>query len=793
MPRVFDPFAGGGAIPLEAARLGCRSFGNDLNPVAHIIQRGSLEFPQKYGKPILYSLDAFNKRYGTKALETERQAGNVFGDEVKIANRLAFDVAYYAKLLLERVEAEIGQFYPPDENGNKPIAYYWARVGKCANPACGAEVPLLRNFYLCDKEGKKVGLKPIINGNEISFNIQKGHIDEKGWMYRANLKCPVCGNLTDVKVLKEQFVKKQTSERLIAVIEEGENSKAYRLPSQKEFQVLDKINNIPNPPNESMDNGNYRDLKLPKWGFKYWREMFSPRQLLAIQTFVDKLQELKEELRAHEDAYWKAVVTYLGIWVDRVAVANTSFGRWNVTGEKIEHPFSRQAIPMVFDYPESNIFCDSTGSAKNQLKWIVRYLNDESATFVQANCINASSGEKNQFPPRYLSSVVTDPPYYDAIAYADLSDFFYVWLKRTIGDLYPTNFAYPQTPKTEECTALKHHHNGDDFASKKHFENKLQEIFGAIEKQTHGVISVMFAHQSTTAWTTLVNSILGANMNISSSWPFDSEMGARMIAIDKAALASSVTVSCRPTQKQGYGDYREVKRTILEKVKKEVKKLYAYGFRGADLLTACFGQAVSEFGQYKAVEKASGERVSVAELLEMAREAAFNAIVSDIATDEYTRFYLGWLQLFGFSQAEHDTVRKITQIGLDTDVSELSRHNLLITKGNKQTLATYAERIALNQRLGQRKSSFGIDQAHQAMHLYKSGHRNNLLAYLSEVAAHTEAPIWRVLNSLAEILPSGMDDHKQVTGLLTNKESLIREAQQLDQQQVKQMGLFDEE
>ncbi len=795
MPRVFDPFAGGGAIPLEVARLGCRSYGNDINPVAHIIQKGSLEFPQRFGKPIRYTRQAFIAQYGEEALrQIPREdllfaGGDVSG--VSLSNRLSWDVEHYAHRLLNMVKETVGHYYPDGPDGKTPIAYYWARVGTCANPTCGAEVPLLRQLYLAKTKSKRVYLKPILNGKEIEFSIEKGESGHEGWMERANLRCPVCGNVTDVKTLKESFTQKLPKEKVIAVIEDGKSGKEYRLPSEKEKKLIEKIEVDRASFIESMDNGNYRDLKLPKWGFSYWHEMFNNRQLLTLQTFVDKLQELRSELDWMPEAYRKAVVTYLAIWVDRIAIANTSFGRWHVGRETLEHPFSRQAIPMVFDYPESNPFCDSTGGGKNQLAWIIRYLNSESISSLPSSCINASSGEKGQFPGKFLDAVVTDPPYYDAIAYADLSDFFYIWLKRTIGEEYPLNFAYPQAPKTEECTALKHHHEGNADQAFTHFEDKLRQIFTAIEHQTKGVVSIMFAHQSTQAWTTLVNSILGSNMNITSSWPFDSEMGSRMIAIEKAALASSVTVSCRPTVRKGYGDFKKVRETILSRVKKEVDLLYNYGFRGADLLTACFGQAVSEFGQYKAVEKASGDRVSVAELLEMAREAAFNAIVSDIDTDDVTRFYIGWLNLFSFTKTEHDSVRKVTQIGLDIDVAELQQKVILVTDGNKQVLASYQDRVAALPRLGMQKRGHIIDQVHKAMHLFEAGNRRELLAYIAGVGAAPEGIFWRVLSALVEVLPAGIADYEQATGLLTNKDSLIRDAKQVDKEQGQQMGLFE--
>ena len=216
----------------------------------------------------------------------------------------------------------------------------------------------------------------------------------------------------------------------------------------------------------------------------------------------------------------------------------------------MEHPFARPAIPIIFDYPESNPFCSSTGSAANQLAWITGYIAAESSIPFPCECRNASSGDVTQFDPRSVDAVVTDPPYYDAIAYADLSDLFYIWLKRSLANVYPANFAYPQTPKTEECTALKHHHKGSEEKAKEHFEQKLWRIFAAIERQTVGVVSVMFAHQSTEAWSTLCNSILRAGMNITSSWAIDTEMGNRVRAIGSAALGSSVTVTCRPTSRE---------------------------------------------------------------------------------------------------------------------------------------------------------------------------------------------------------------------------------------------------
>lgn len=796
MPKVFDPFAGGGAIPLEAARLGCKTYGNDINPVAHIIQKGSLEFPQKYGKPITYSNAEFVKLYGEETLKTipnewkTYTSGNATG--VRIPNRLSFDVEFYAKKLLSITEQEIGYLYPADQKGNKPIAYYWARIGTCSNPSCKSEIPLLKGFYLANTKTKQVYLNPVITEKQISFEIKKGKCDLDSWMYRGNLQCPVCGNSTDVNTLKQQFVEGKTTERLIAVICDGKDGKEYRLPKQNEIDIINKIPNDIERPSEQMPVKYTQALPSCTWGISKWSDLFTDRQIGVVQELVTSLNKIKAELSVtfSNGGYTDGLLSYLGIFINRIAVANTSFGFWHTGGEKLERIMGRQAISMVFEYPESNPFCSSSGSAINQLDWLTRYIVSECNQPFSTQLQNASSGEKTQFSEKFITAVVTDPPYYDAIAYADLSDFFYVWFKRTLSDVFPLNFATPQTPKTEECTALKHHHSGNSEAAKVHFENKLLQIFDAIEHQTTDLVSIMFAHQSTEAWTTLCNSILGARMNITGSWATDTEMTGAL-KTDKSFLASSVTVSAKPSQKNGIGSYKEVKKAIEITVAKEVEELYRLGFRGADLLTACFGQAVSEFGKYEKVEKADGSEVTVAELLEMARESAFNALLKGFVGDDFTKFYIAWLQLYGFIESDFDDAAKFSRVGLSINVQELFTDHILIKNGNKQALGGYKERLAASKNLGEKVGSHLIDQVHRTMYLYQGSNRGNLLEYIHRVASNPDSPFWRVLTSLCEILPSGSDDHKQATGLIANKESLIRESATADKEKASQTKLFE--
>ena len=775
MPSVFDPFAGGGAIPLEAARLGCRSFGNDINPVAHIIERGSAEFPQKYGKPIVYSKEEFEKLYGEEGVKMaqEDERGITFdGKYYHIPNRLAFDVEFYAKKILAEAEKEVGYLYPADEKGNKPIAYYWVRTAKCSNPACGADVPLMKGFYLCNTPKKKVYLNPIYNGKDINFEIKKGSCDHiKPFLKHreCSLTCPCCGSVTEGKIIKSMSKNHLTGRRLVAVIREGNNGKEYTLPTQKDinacsinFADIDKpIGNLPK--NDS------QNLKIPLWGYESWASMFMNRQIKAINTLEEKIEGVSSFLQ--KNRYGVAVYTYLCILLNRITPRYNMFTLWNTKAETLEHIFGRQAIPMTFDFPDANIFGNKTGSASNQIDWITGYLEIESNSPFTATFSNSSSGENSQFDNKSITAVVTDPPYYDAIAYGDLSDFFYIWYKRVLSKVYPIIFSTPLTPKTEECTAIKHHHNNNEIEAKKHFENKLTQIFDAIEMQTSDVVSIMYAHQSTEAWTTLCNSILNARMNITGSWSIDSERSGAGVKSNMAFLESSVTVACRPSERKGFADFDEVKHDIRQLVKAEVEKLYGLGFRGADLLTACFGQAVSVFGHYKLVETAEGDPVSVGQLLEFAREAAAQALLEGVPGEPQTKFYCGWLQMNGMGECAFDDVNKYTRVGVNVEIRQLQSDRLLITEGCQQHLATAEEHLGNNETWGTQATDYMISQVHRMMMAYRMGNQVQLLKLVRELCPQSDAPQWRVLDFLGGHLPEGKDLN-DVKGILASAEML---------------------
>lgn len=794
MPSVFDPFAGGGAIPLEAARLGCRSYGNDINPVAHIIERGSAEFPQKYGKPIVYSKEEFEKLYGEEGIKMaqEDERGITFdGKYYHIPNRLAFDVEFYAKKILAETEKEVGYLYPADEKGKKPVAYYWARTIQCSNPSCGAEVPMLKQFYLVKTSQKKVYLNPIITGKTIRFEIKRGSCEHlkpflKG--RECSLICPCCGSITSGRDVKQNCHDHHIGSRFLAVIEEGENGKEYRTPSNHEKEIVGS--ELPNVlgPSEMLPQNDTQNVKIPHWGFNTWGSMFSNRQLFVLNSLVGKYQDLTSGWQV--DEYHIALSTLIAIMVDKETDYYNSFCTWHVGRDTLGHLFTKQAIPMVFDYAETNVFSESTGCFKNMIDWVVRYIISESSTTFAANFAHHTSGDQSQFEEKSLTSVVTDPPYYDAIAYADLSDFFYVWLKKLLDGKMPIIFSTPLTPKTDECTAVKHRFKGDEEKANRHFEDKLTEIFDCIEKQTSDIVSIMFAHQSTKAWTTLCNSILGARMNITGSWPMDTEMANRSIGLAGAALESSVTVACRPSERKGFADFDEVKHDIRQLVKAEVEKLYGLGFRGADLLTACFGQAVSVFGHYKLVETAEGEPVSVGQLLEFARESAAQALLEGVPGEPQTKFYCGWLQMNGMAECDFDDVNKYTRVGVNVEIRQLQSDKLLITEGSKQHLATAEEHVGSNENWGTQPTDYMISQVHRMMLAYRMGNQVQLLKLVRELCPQSDAPQWRVLDFLGGHLPEG-DDLNDVKGILASAEMLRQKCKEAVQHQEASLDFED--
>ncbi|HVA49580.1 MAG TPA: DUF1156 domain-containing protein [Pirellulales bacterium] len=781
VPTVLDPFAGGGAIPLEAGRIGAQPIANDYNPVAYLILRATCEFPQKYGKPGM-----------------RQPAGSLA--EVEVPNVLAYDVEHYAQEILRRAKEKIGHLYPVGSDNLPVVGYLWARTAPCSNTSCRAEIPLLSSLLICNKDAKKVALTIKVNGKEVKFGIAKGEAitrTQGTMLTRGNCRCPICEQPTPVADLRQAGKDKKLGERLVAVITDAPNGKDYRAPEAVDFaaakQAAELAASVERPAEPILpeitqrgvdedDVSNSTGIRVHLYGFMRWGDLFNPRQVVAIQTLNDSLHEIfSQSLGDGVDSYWQAVACYLAMWVDRMIVRMTSFTRWHYSGEKFEQPFDMAKLSMLWDYAEVNPFNDASGGGLSQLDWIRRVIFHEQLAvgFSDAGCrVTLGDSAGLALPSASIDNVVTDPPYFNMYAYADLSDMFYVWLKRALHDIVPEAFATPQTPKDEEATAMNHRHGGDAEKADEHFTRKLAGCFTQARRvcKDNGVVTVIFAHQTTKAWTALVNALFEAGLNITATLALDMELKNRARGLDSSALESSITVVCRPRVAAPPASFQDVRRQIERVVKESVKRFWDYGFRGADLIVACYGPAVGEFGKHQRVERADGTPVTVPELLQLVREAALKGIAGEFTGDRLSRLYFVWANLYGVTEQAFDDMRLVVQVGGDAEEAlEVARgRGLFMVDGPTCRLALLADRLD-RPHLGEDEESPLIDQLHRAMLYWQRGDRAALVQYLHTHDLAEHAGFWRLAQALFEVLPRDTDDWRLASALLAERPTLRTE------------------
>ncbi len=807
-PKVLDPFGGGGAIPLEALRLGCETYSNDLNPVAVLIQKCTLEYPQKYGQPIpktQYLAERPWLAVEKHQVFDKNLVFTLFEDRSETVNPLVEDVKYWGNWVLQEAKQEIGRFYPEEKDGSIPVGYIWARTIPCQNPACGAEIPLMRQYWLAKKKNKNVALFPFVENNAVQFTIvgdgyeawPAGFEPENGSVARAVAICPVCGSTIADKMTRQLFQTGQAGQRMVAVVlhKPKTQGKRYRVATEQDMAIFKQaeaclqekreklmlewgMDPVPDEPIESKrPSPNARGLSaVTRYAMNVWGDLFNSRQKLALIVFVEKIRQIHHHMLAKglEEEYAKAIVSYLGLGIDRLTDKNSSLCRLIPQTEAIGFTYARQALSMLWDYIEM----DQNEHPSGWIAILSELIdNIQNSSFQNISTITThSSATTLKYPSNFFNAILTDPPYYDNVPYSYLSDFFYVWLKRSTGHLYPELFSTPLTPKKNEIVAYTLDSGGFE-AGKHYFEEMLKKAFQEIHRilKPDGIAVIVYAHKSTEGWETLINSLLNSGLIMTGAWPLNTEMRARMNAQETGSLASSIYIVARKMQRQPTGFYTPVKEELNRYLTTKLERLWQEGISGSDFFIAAIGSAIEVFGKYEQVMDYEGSVIRADRLLQDVRQIVTDFAVRQILRNgfsgdisELTRFYVLWRWEFGAAKAPFDEARKLAQsCGID-----------LALHWNRPGFITKEKEFIRVSGPQQRKAeslkqpSELIDVLHKVLLLWEKSQRQELIKLLQETGFGSSEAFYRVGQAVSECLSSDDKEKKLLDGFLSGRERL---------------------
>jgi len=685
-PAVLDPFAGGGSMPLEAQRLGLVAHASDLNPVAVLICKALVELPAKFaGRPPLHPPEGLR----------------LSGEAWPRADGLAQDVRHYGEWMLEQAEKRIGHLYPkatlPSGDKASVIAWIWSRTVTCPNPACGAAAPLIRSFALSTKSGKEVWARPIPEGKEVRFEVVRGTgAPETGTVSRTGATCLVCGAPIPLSHVRGEGRAGRLGVQLVAVVAEGRRERVY-LPASEEHVRAAAVPRPDDVPMTEIPN-NPRYLTTPNYGLTHHADLFTPRQLTALTTFSDLVLEARAQVLADggEPEYADAVATYLGFVVDRLADYSSALCSWHVTGQKIRNTFARQALPMIWDYAEVNPFSSSSGNVQGAIDWVVEVIQRVPAGPAgSASQVDATALHHTAAPV----VVSTDPPYYDNIGYADLADFFYVWLRRSIGRVYPDLFATVLTPKAAELVADPYRSGGKDNAKHK-FELGFGEAFQQLQRVGDPAVpmTIFYAFKQadtaggdglvSTGWETMLQGLLNGGLAITGTWPLRTELSNRPRGQGSNALASSVVIVCRPRSVTAeVTDRKGLIAELRARLPTALRDLQQGLIAPVDLAQAAIGPGMAVFSKYAKVLEADGASMRVGTALGLVNQALDEVLAEQEGEfDSDTRWAVAWFDEHGFEPGAYGDAETLSKAKV-TSVSHLQERGVVEAGAGKVTLA----------------------------------------------------------------------------------------------------------
>ncbi|MBB6333588.1 DUF1156 domain-containing protein [Schaalia hyovaginalis] len=699
LPAVLDPFAGGGSIPLEAQRLGLAAHASDLNPLALLINKALVEIPPRFT--------------GAKPIHPGGGAQRFY----ERAQGLAEDVRYYGTWMRNEAEARIGHLYPkavgPDGSEYTVIAWKWARTVRSPNPANPIEVPLVNSWWLSKKKGKEAWVRAFVEDGQVRYEVvhnAEGPRGDDEWTIKHGKGARAVGDGTPFSYdyIREEGRAGRIGAHLLAVVAEGVRGRLYISPNEEHAAAAQ----VGRP--DGIDDGQIADnprwFSPPAYGMASFSDLFTHRQLVAMMTLSDLVEEARERVEADAlaaglplgerleeggsgaRAYADAVATYLALGVSRLSDRSASLCSWDSSRESVRNVFARQAIPMVWDYAEANPFSSSSGNFLGQIEWVAKAV--EYAPAVAKGVATQISASQRDYSNLVIS---TDPPYYDNIGYSDLSDFFYVWLRRSLRGIHTKVVGTMLTPKAEELVANPYRHDGKDGAAR-FFVEGFNSVFARIRQGALPSVplTVYYAYKqqdadsegtTSTGWHTLLDGLISTGWEITATWPVRSELSNRMLSQGTNALASSIVLACRPRPENAESTTR---RGFVARLKSELpealRTLMQGGIAPVDLAQAAIGPGISVFSRYARVREADGSDMKVRDALLL-----INATLDDVLGEQEsdfdpdTRFAVKWYRQYGWSEENSGIADQLARSS-DTSIGALERGGIFEAKGGKARL-----------------------------------------------------------------------------------------------------------
>lgn len=833
-PVVLDPFAGGGALPIEAARVGATSIASDLNPIPVLLNRVAIEYAPRFGTRLSDLIRSWGTDVGARATEI------------------------------------LSALYPRDPDGAIPIAYIWARTINCEGPGCGVAVPLLRTLWLSKKKARPMAIRLVVAKNSVEFELFAPKAErevEPGPMRLGSVLCPVCNFTTKKDRVRAQLHKRRggtNDATLVCVVttRPGTPGRFYRNATARDFEAVRKagtmlkdvpcaarsLSPVPDEPIPQLKVWKNNPIRVHLYGMTVWGDLFSNRQAFALATFSRLIREVASKPLAGGDdpELRRAAHTCLALALSRLVDRTCSLCTWRPQAdqEKVENVFRRQALSMIWDFAEGNPISDGTASWRDAYEAPAKFLETATGSIPPGGTVLWADAAKHPLPDDSVSALLTDPPYYDAVPYADLADFFYVWLRRTLPDHHDLPLERNDTPKDAECVMDEGRDKGKGF-----FESAMTAALSEGRRivQPNGIGVIVFAHKSTSGWEAVLDALLKAGWVITASWPLDTEMATRLRARNSAALSSSVHLVCRPREdasgklrEDAVGEWKNVVAELPGRIHEWLPRLALEGVVGADAIFACLGPALEIYSRYARVEKVSGEPVELRVYLEhvwaaVSREA-LSMVFRDVETEglepdaRVTAIWLWTMTAPANPTAlpsdndespddestdadsdvpdgyvlEFDTARKIAQ-GLGARLEELT--HVVELKGDKARLLAVHERtkylfgktegVPTPRKAAKKKQMtlFGelqeaaeaqgwgeisapragittLDRVHQAMLLFGAGRAEALKRFIVEESVGKQPQFWKLAQSLSALYPSGTDEKRWVDGVLARKKGL---------------------